>query len=44
MPKYFTHGSFPEVSQKQKMEKKEKKKEEERLNDGYNKGQVWADI
>ena len=32
MPKYwgkqiFTHGSFPEVGQKQKTEKKERKKE-----------------
>ena len=43
MPKYwgkqiFTHGSFPEVGQKQKMKKK--KKEKERLNDGNNNGQL----
>ena len=42
MPKYwggnyFEHGSFSEVGQKQKTEKKE---EEERLNDGDNNGQV----
>ena len=41
MPKYwvknyFAHGSFPEVGQKQKTEKKKK---EERLNDGDNNGQ-----
>ena len=41
MPKYwlknyFAHGSFPEVGQKQKTEKKE----EERLNDGDNNGQA----
>ena len=39
MPKYwgkqiFTHGSFPEVGQKQKRER------EERLNDGKNNGQL----
>ena len=44
MPKYwgkhyFTHGSFPEVGQKQKTEKK-KKRERERLNDGDNNGQA----
>ena len=42
MPKYwvknyFAHGSFPEVGQKQKTEKKKK---EERLNDGENNGQA----
>ena len=42
MPKYwvknyFAHGSFPEVGQKQKTERKE---EEERLNDGDNNGQA----
>ena len=42
MPKYLgkqicTHGSFPEVGQKQKTEGK---KEEERLNDGNNNGQA----
>ena len=42
MPKYwvknyFAHGSFPEVGQKQKTEKK---KREERLNDGNNNGQA----
>ena len=36
MPKYwgknyFAHGSFPEVGQKQKTEKKERKKEERKL-------------
>ena len=41
MPKYwgkqiFAHGSFPEVGQKQKMEKKR----EERPNDGNNNGQL----
>ena len=41
MPKYwvknyFAHGSFPEVGQKQKTERK--KEEEERLNDGDNNG------
>ena len=41
MPKYwgkqiFSLGSFPEVGQKQKAEKKE----EERLNDGDNNGQA----
>ena len=40
MPKYwgknyFAHGSFPEVGQKQKTEKKE-----ERLNNGKNNGQA----
>ena len=46
MPKYwekqiFTHGSFPEVGQKQKTERKEReKREEERLNDGDNNGQA----
>ena len=34
---YFAHGSFPEVGQKQKTERKE---EEERLNDGDNNGQA----
>ena len=34
----FTHGSFPEVGQKQKMERKREKKE--RLNDGNNNGQL----
>ena len=39
MPKYwgkqiFTHGSFPEVGQKQERKKKE------RLNDGNNNGQL----
>ena len=34
----FTHGSFPEVGQKQKTEKK--KKERERPNDGNNNGQI----
>ena len=43
MPKYrvknyFAHGSFPEVGQKQKMEKKEKRRG--RLNDGDNNGQA----
>ena len=43
MPKYwggnyFAYGSFPEVGQKQKTEKKEE--EEERLNDGENNGQA----
>ena len=42
MPKYwgkqiFSLGSFPEVGQKQKIEKKE---EEEKLNDGDNNGQA----
>ena len=42
MPKYwgknyFAHGSFPEVGQKQKTEKKDKKK---RANDGNNNGQL----
>ena len=42
MPKYwvnnyFAHGSFPEVGQKQKTEKKKKRRE--RLNDGDNNGQ-----
>ena len=35
---YFAHGSFPEVGQKQKAEKKER--ERERLNDGNNNGQA----
>ena len=44
MPKYwgkqiFILVSFPEVGQKQKMEKK-KKREKERLNDGNNNGQA----
>ena len=44
MPKYygkqiFTHGSFPEVGQKEKMEKNESKRRE-RLNDGNNNGQL----
>ena len=43
MPKYwgkqiFAHGRFPEVSQKQKTERKEREKE--RLNDGNNNGQA----
>ena len=43
MPKYwsknyFAHGSFPEVGQKQKTEKKKKRRE--RLNDGDNNGQA----
>ena len=43
MPKYwgkqiFTHGTFPEVGQKQKTE--EKKEERERLNDANNNGQA----
>ena len=43
MPKYwvknyFAHGSFPEVGQKQKTEKKEKRRR--RLNDGDNNGQA----
>ena len=43
MPKYwgkqiFSHGSFPEVGQKQKMEKQ--RREKERLNDGNNNGQL----
>ena len=39
---YFTHGSFPEVGQKQKTERKkeEEKKRRERLNDGNNNGQA----
>ena len=42
MPKYwgkqiFTHGSFPEVGQKQKTEGK---KQQKRLNDGNNNGQA----
>ena len=42
MPKYwvknyFAHGRFPEVGQKQKMEKERKR---ERLNDGGNNGQA----
>ena len=42
MPKYwgkqiFKQGRFPEVGQKQKMEKKKKR---ERLNDGNNNGQA----
>ena len=41
MPKYwgkliFTHGSFPEVGQKQKTEKKEKKKKKRASNDKNN--------
>ena len=47
MPKYwvknyFAHGSFPEVGQKQKTERKERKKKtrRERLNDGDNNGQA----
>ena len=44
MPKYwgkqiFTHGSFPEVCQKQKTER-EKKREKDRPNDGNNNGQI----
>ena len=43
MPKYwgekmFSLGSFPEVGQKQKMEKQ--RREKERLNDGNNNGQL----
>ena len=43
MPKYwvknyFAHGSFPEVGQKQKTERK--KREKERLNVGSNNGQL----
>ena len=43
MPKYwgkqnFTHGSFPEVGQKQKTKREKRKKE--RLNDGNNNGQA----
>ena len=48
MPNYwgkqiFTHGSFPEVGQKQKKKKerkKERERKEERLNDGVNNGQA----
>ena len=48
MPKYwvknyFTYGIFPEVGQKQKMERKrrrEKERKKERLNDGDNNGQA----
>ena len=48
MPKYwgkqmFTHGSFPEVGQKQKTEEKEERERErkkERLNNGNNNGQA----
>ena len=49
MPKYwvknyFTHGSFPEVGQKQKTEKKKRERERERkrerLNNGDNNGQA----
>ena len=38
----FTHGSFPEVGQKQKTEKKrrERERKKERLNDGNNNGQA----
>ena len=44
MPKYwgkqiFTHGSFPEVGQKQKTEER-RKKEKRRLNDDNNNGQL----
>ena len=44
MPKYwekqiFTHGSFPEVGQKQETEK-EKEIEEKKLNNGDNNGQA----
>ena len=44
MPKYwvknyFAHGSFPEVGQKQKTERKKKEKKE-RLNNGNNNGQA----
>ena len=43
MPKYwgkqiFAQGSFPEVGQKQKTERKRKRRE--RLNDGNNNGQL----
>ena len=37
MPKYFTHGRFPEVGQKQKTERKEREK---RPNDGNKNGQA----
>ena len=45
MPKYwgknyFAHGSFPEVGQKQKMERRKEEREKERLNDGNNNGQA----
>ena len=46
MPKYwgkqiFSHGRFPEVGQKQKMERKKKReKERKRLSDGNNNGQA----
>ena len=47
MPKYwvknyFAHGSFPEVSQKQKTEgkKERREREKERLNNGNNNGQA----
>ena len=44
MPKYwvknyFAHGSFPEVGQKQKTERK-KERRKKRLNDGDNDGQA----
>ena len=43
MPKYwrkqiFTHGSFPEVDEKQKTERKIRREKKERLNDGNNNG------
>ena len=40
---YFAHGSFPEVGQKQKTERKkrgEKERKRERLNNGDNNGQA----
>ena len=37
--KYFAHGRFPEVGQKQKTEKREKKKEK-KMNDGNYNGQA----
>ena len=44
--KNFSLGSFPEVGQKQKTEKKKERKKRERLNDGNNNGLLriatWA--
>ena len=45
MPKYwgkhiFSHGSFPEVGEKQKAEKKKKKKKKEEEKVGENNGQL----
>ena len=38
---YFTHGRFPKVGQKQKMEReKKKKRKDKRLNNGNNNGQA----